>query len=308
MLIWNNKIISFIKGIVNAAQSLTNHTSINNNASTSNDPNSANSRPRPYISWAQYAHQRRNSLQRRKVEISKRLEKASNVNNRGLNKSNSPSNQKDNLLKNSSNQKLFDANGNRLRPREKLIDPNSIINLPFDLNHLSTLSEDDPLLKELRTSVVNEVLKIHSITTNDENKGKLNQLAYDNFNLIGNGLSIGADGHTQLDINEISQLLLQFIQSENLVDFDFNSDQLSSNKLIKLNSVNQPLSSQQTQIISNYSQRWEPKWLRKIRNIFSIPIAIVTLVFLIISNVDSNWVNLESNLLIFYFLISIFGF
>ncbi len=212
------------------------------------------------------------------------------------------------MLKNSSNQKLFDANGNRLRPREKLIDPNSIINLPFDLNHLSTLSEDDPLLKELRTSVVNEVLKIHSITTNDENKGKLNQLAYDNFNLIGNGLSIGADGHTQLDINEISQLLLQFIQSENLVDFDFNSDQLSSNKLIKLNSVNQPLSSQQTQIISNYSQRWEPKWLRKIRNIFSIPIAIVTLVFLIISNVDSNWVNLESNLLLFFFLILIFGF
>ncbi len=243
-------------------------------------------------------------MQRRKVEISKRLEKASNLNNRAINKSNSPSNQKDNLLKNSSNQKLFDANGNRLRPREKLIDPNTIINLPFDLNHLSTLSEDDPLLKELRTSVVNEVLKIHSITTNEENKGKLNQLAHDNFNLIGNGLSIGADGHTQLDINEISQLLLQFIQSENSADYDFNTDQISNNKLIKLNSVNQPLSSQQTQLVNNFSQRWEPRWLRKIRNILSIPIAIITLVFLIISNVDSNWVYLESILSFLLFLSS----
>lgn len=42
-----------------------------------------NERPKPYISWTQYANQRRNSLQRRKYEISKRLEKvnANNPNN-----------------------------------------------------------------------------------------------------------------------------------------------------------------------------------------------------------------------------------
>jgi len=38
-------------------------------------------RPPNYISWHQYAIERRNSLQRRKIEITKRLEKASNANN-----------------------------------------------------------------------------------------------------------------------------------------------------------------------------------------------------------------------------------
>lgn len=35
---------------------------------------------RPYISWKQYAMQRRNSMQRRKIEISRRLEQASSAN------------------------------------------------------------------------------------------------------------------------------------------------------------------------------------------------------------------------------------
>lgn len=35
---------------------------------------------RPYISWKQYATQRRNSMQRRKIEITKRLERASSAN------------------------------------------------------------------------------------------------------------------------------------------------------------------------------------------------------------------------------------
>jgi len=38
-------------------------------------------RPPNYISWHQYAIERRNSLQRRKIEITKRLEKATSANN-----------------------------------------------------------------------------------------------------------------------------------------------------------------------------------------------------------------------------------
>lgn len=41
---------------------------------------SATSPTRPYISWKQYAMQRRNSMQRRKFEISRRLEQASSAN------------------------------------------------------------------------------------------------------------------------------------------------------------------------------------------------------------------------------------
>lgn len=262
-------------------------------ASTSNS--GGTDRPRPYISWAQYAHQRRNSLQRRKVEISKRLEKASNINNRNAKSGALPSNAKD-----QNNNQLLDANGNKLRPREKLIDHNSIISIPIDLHTISKLSEDDPLINELKKNVVNEFLKIHSIGNeqiDEENKSKLNQLAHDNFNLIGNSLSIGADGNTQLDINEISQLLLHFIQSENIIPISSsNPNDFSANsKLIKLNAGSNPQQQSQQGVIITNSSRWEPRWLKKLRNIISIPITLLTLVFLVITNVETNWIHLEND-------------
>lgn len=51
--------------------------------------NSPAQRPPNYISWHQYAIERRNSLQRRKIEITKRLEKATSANNPNSNNSKS---------------------------------------------------------------------------------------------------------------------------------------------------------------------------------------------------------------------------
>lgn len=49
-------------------------------ASTGSYNLTSNLTSRPYISWKQYAMQRRNSMQRRKIEISRRLEQASSAN------------------------------------------------------------------------------------------------------------------------------------------------------------------------------------------------------------------------------------
>jgi hypothetical protein len=132
------------------------------------------------------------------------LEKASGSN---LGKKSQPSAGKDGKQPPGS---IQDSSGlHKTRPREKMIDPNNIISLPrhIDLAKLTSLRDDDPMLGEIRANVVSEFLRMHSINQSQidsQDKDKLDKLTHDNFNLIGNSLSIGSDGQTQLDINEVS--------------------------------------------------------------------------------------------------------
>ena len=67
----------------NPGSSSSNNHHNNHHSNSNNNANSGEQRTshHTYVSWHQYAHERRNSLQRRKVEISKRLEKASTATN-----------------------------------------------------------------------------------------------------------------------------------------------------------------------------------------------------------------------------------
>lgn len=308
----------------NAGSSSNNpNTSAHNNATT----NRINERPLAYISWTQYAHQRRNSLQRRKIEISKRLEKASNANKRNL-ASNSNINS-NNLAKETNAFKIRSESGGQSpstqsNQRANLNSNNGESALHFlkmspnfDLNSL-LLNQDESMVKNISAEICNEFLKIHRVHDDElaideleRSERSANNPTYNNFNFL-NSLQTDSEGKPLFDINEISQALLEYMQTQNLglanpevvLDVPNNvsnhvakTSSETYNKFSNASHLQRKNTTVKKEENLNYllTHRWDPKWLKTLRRTCCIPFAILTLVFLIFTNISSNWIKFEDN-------------
>ncbi len=264
----------------------------------------ANKHPQGYISWTQYARERRNSLQRRKVEISRRLEKASNVSKRGINEKNPTKDQSKSNQEPNSNDKT-----NIALNKKANLEQFKFFN---DLNE-----HDHEWLKALTLNVCNEFIQVRNKNepSNDTNEKADNP----HFNMLSKFINID-NADNKVDMNEIGQALLEFIQSQNLPlnilnnDTPINKQNLtvntsrlatanknnnyndfcnknaSKNALLTNNSVRR-----REHLRREYSRhRWDPKWLKSVRLYVCLPLSMLTFVFLLFTTISSSWIHFGS--------------
>jgi hypothetical protein len=237
---------------------------------------------KPPLTWHQYAMQRRNSMQRRKLEIDKRIKQASN--------------EKSTLLSNELKQ--FQPNtskaNNSLKPASSLQAEQSGLNQDEIIQNLasqdSEIISNEPWMKGLSVDVCNEFIRLHNIHKADSH----------NF----------SDSQTsQIEMNDISQALIEFLKSNNLTE-----DNQFLTELKQVNINLNPLSQQSldyrkashlAQVQGRKSNRrsrqkfdsirykWNPRWLRLLRKTTCLPVALITLFLLIFTNISSNWIYIE---------------
>ena len=152
-----------------------------------------------------------------------------------------------------------------------------------------------------------------------------NNPTYSNFaNLLSN-LQAGSDPDsnrtTGIELGEISDVLLEYLQVQqqhtkhagatisldNMESFgEFMHAHMNaahdkarpSYATTKFQSVGKHLmdeSNRKQEENLNYalSHRWDPKWLKTMRKTLCIPFAFITLIFLLFSNISSNWIKFE---------------
>lgn len=251
--------------------------------------------PRPHLTWHQYAMQRRNSMQRRKFEIDKRIKQASNtksISNELKQFQPNTLNSKKNI-----NQPLTDK-----KPPlsyQYSVDQSSLDQIGMvrniasqNVHNLEDLSVQT-WMNGLSAEVCNEFIRLHNI----------HQAEMQNF----------SNNQTpQIEMNDISQALLEFLHSNNLTDenhffSDFNQVNVSLNPLGQ-QSLDYRKASTQAQIqvrkpnrrsrqkYDSMRYKWNPRWLRLLRKTTCLPVALITLFLLIFTNLSSNWVYIEGNL------------
>ena len=297
-------------------------------------------RPPHYISWHQYAIERRNSLQRRKIEITKRLEKATSANNPNSNSSKSQINTV-NLERETtafksrlSTQPVNEAGPFKMPPNTTTyvnnVNPSGKTNLDSS-EQLKRILNQNSLTGDfkLTTDICNEFLKIHKVYQND-GVSALDELkavdstnpTYSNFANLLSSLQASHEAKSGFDLAEVSDALLEYLQLqqsrnndgqidyENIESFEeFMTQRLETKRLkrskssssvavSKFQSVGKHLmdeTNRKQEASLNYalSHRWDPKWLKTMRKKMCIPFTFTTLIFLLLSNVSSNWIKLE---------------
>lgn len=250
------------------------------------NPQQQSAQPRPYLSWTQYANQRRSSLQRRKFEITKRLEKATNA----------ASNRKEYNIEQFQSKSLIEEK-KQLAQKDKV--KSSFNHQGFFTDPNSCLLENEDLwLRELSANVCSEFLRMHksSQKPNIDEIDLTSHPTYKNFDLITN-LQAEFGDRGQFDMNEISQALLEYLHVQDFTGQDSaeqdNSFGARNNYMLKQESIKKKREEKLSYILAH---RWDPRWLKSIRNTYCIPFAIVTLIFLIFTNVSSNWIRFDGNL------------
>lgn len=143
---------------------------------------------------------------------------------------------------------------------------------------------------------------------------------YKNFEVIAQ-LQNKMDDNNKFDLDKISQALYEYLRSLNITQesislnqgvdnflaesFDcgssgqFFDDNESLNNMRRFNKENllaqQAKKRKEDKLNYLLSHRWDPKWLKSMRTTFCIPFAILALIFLIFTNVNSNWIRFDSN-------------
>ena len=272
-----------------------------------------------HISWAQYAHQRRNSLQRRKIEITKKLEKASNINKQGFKYQSSTSlSRRDGGGDAALRMKLNEVNLLKMTS-------NKSITIDLDALHcldLDEICENEALIKELSTNVCAEFLKLYKMSAEngggggggeDENDMRppeldFHNLSYSNFNLINN-LTKAADSQTQFDMNLITQSILEFIQAEKTANGQTTTTTTTNNanttyannaqsrdaRPDRFAAAGARNKKQKTSQMNVSIHKWDPKWLKKLRKMGCIPLSLVCLVLLVFTNTESHWIRFQGS-------------
>lgn len=128
---------------------------------------------------------------------------------------------------------------------------------------------------------------------------------YKNFNQIGellnqNFIEEGDNFFATTDQSEISRLLLDYIQThgnELADEKNFLGQFVKNMDSDKIKTV-RPITAKQQKIIRSYEEkvhyRWDPKWLRIFRKRFCIPVAIVTLFFVLFTSFSPNWIYVDN--------------
>ena len=184
----------------------------------------------------------------------------------------------------------------------------------------------------MSSDICNEFIKIHKLYQSDNNMSALDELkaleidpnnpTYSNFaNLLGKLQAKDPEIKQGLDLGEISDVLLEFLQlnqaqnngalnDEYMESFGEymcqnlemkrvkNSKSTASFAVSKFQSVGKHLmdeTNRKQEADLNYAlhHRWDPKWLKTIRKTLCIPFTFTTLIFLLLSNISSNWIKLE---------------
>jgi len=185
----------------------------------------------------------------------------------------------------------------------------------------------------LSSEICNEFIKLHKMHQNevsalDELKAleiDPNNPTYSNFaNLLDKLQAKDPEIKYGLDLAEISEVLLEYLQvnqaqndgilnMDNMESFgEFmsqslemkrvkNSKSTTSLAVSKFQSVGKHLmneTNRKQEADLNYAlhHRWDPKWLKTIRKTLCIPFTFTTLVFLLLSNISSNWIKLDGKL------------
>lgn len=185
----------------------------------------------------------------------------------------------------------------------------------------------------MSSEICNEFIKLHKMHQNevsalDELKAleiDPNNPTYSNFaNLLDKLQAKDPEIKYGLDLAEISEVLLEYLQvnqaqndgilnMDNMESFgEFmsqslemkrvkNSKSTTSLAVSKFQSVGKHLmneTNRKQEADLNYAlhHRWDPKWLKTIRKTLCIPFTFTTLVFLLLSNISSNWIKLDGKL------------
>jgi hypothetical protein len=237
-----------------------------------------------YITWANYANDRRNSLQRRKVEISKRLENASKANKNPRKDINIDQFQsKDLQNRNKISNPISKQNNNNLqlimsplnaidiaglKNKDLLCISNNILNYLSLLNKDFEGSNDNDWVMELKTNVCNEFIKSHRLNKNVnsdldhlENVDLSSNPAYKEF----------AHNKQTIDINQISEALLEHLEinnnsnkmtsfnnteNKNVINFEEKNSSLNEmNQQKKIQQSNKKVEEKLTYL---FTHRWDP--------------------------------------------------
>jgi hypothetical protein len=115
-------------------------------------------------------------------------------------------------------------------------------------------------------------------------------------------LKEGSEFFANTDRSEINTLLLEYIQSHGheLINEKNILGQIVSNIDGDKIKVVRPITAKQQKIIRSYEEkvhyRWDPRWLRIFRKRFCIPVAFVTLFFVLFTSIQANWVYVNGKL------------
>lgn len=206
-----------------AVATATTLTAISTSERPSETSNTTNSRS--YVSWAQYANERRSSLQRRKLEISKKLEQASNAAN----------NRKD--------------------------------------------------CSQFQSKPKSESNKSIEIQPKNQPSQKIDQILVDDSN-------IDQEDH-MLDMNELSEALLQYIYTNGVTDgANLSPYENAQSYFLKKESMKRKREERINYVMTH---RWDPNWLKIIRNRYCLPFVLISLIILIFTITSSNWIRLGSH-------------
>ena len=272
-------------------------------------------------------------MQRRKIEISKRLQKTSNTAN-NLNNFGNPQTSK-NLQKeieqlkltstNSSNKSSFKSAKFEKQNSVKVKSP-QCEQPPGDGQDIVML-EYDMWLHDLSARVCSEFVKMQNETKRVDMDANLSAAlvnpTYKNFNMISDFFKTNPLGNDSTDADrnaEITQLVLDYLQTHDITHKEDDADTFEQDLLKSIldkhlnktrpvkGDTDKPASSlpiMQTQKGlkikhgTDYNRvyyRWDPRWLRTFRKRLCIPVAIITLLFLLFTNVNSNWIYVDGEL------------
>jgi len=246
-----------------------------------------------HVSWHQYAMQRRNSLQRRKFEIDKRIKQASAANNKNKThfdeiKQFQPIQTTNSNTKNLNFSQSLETTQRPVLTYQYAVDHDSLdyqqIEFIKSLKNNNQLdSEKEAWIKGLSSEVFNEFIKLYN-----ERKSEYET---ENFEDITNALLDYLQ--TNNNLNEKSQLIIDL----NAVQHSSNRNQLDYKKATLLATVHKKPSRNSKQRYDSLRYKWNPKWLRLLRKTTCLPVAIITLLLLIFTNLSSNWIYIEGKLL-----------
>ena len=269
-------------------------------------------------------------MQRRKIEISKRLQKTSNTAN-NLNNLGNPQTSK-NLQKEIEQLKLTSTNSSNKSSFKsaKFDKQNSVkgkspqVEKPPGDEPDAIMSDEDVWLHDLSARVCSEFVKMQNETKKVDMDANLSAAlvnpTYKNFNMISDFFKTNPLGNDSTDAGrnaEITQLVLDYLRTHDIThkqgDEDtFEQDLLKSildKHLDKTRSLKGDTDKPASSLPSMHTQkslrikhgtdynrvyyRWDPRWLRTFRKRLCIPVAIITLLFLLFTNVNSNWIYVD---------------
>lgn len=288
---------------------------------------------RNYISWKQYAMQRRNSMQRRKIEISRRLEQASNANQKksyNIQQFQASKPKSTDLSESIPSRRSLASEGdsNRFKRQNTIATTDSqdtssneqwlrqmsarICNEFIRMQKSGLLESDDPDALDNLDLLKKIDLSMHP--------------TYKNFDIIAQLMQIKGGDTSSFDFEKISQAMYEYLRTLNITQESFldpTSDSLDGassligvgatvginlfddGDLSSLGNVRHCLNKEtllaqqlrrrkEEKLNFLITHRWDPQWLRSLRTNFCIPFAIFSLILLIFTNLNTNWIRFDN--------------